>query len=253
MNYKKTIVAAVIAVVFLAPAIIFAQTATEKRNQALENARKVFCEKAANFYGKLNQRLDERGAKLEERKTEREQNMEGRRDNRDAKREEARDRWQERRSDFYQKLEERAQNDAQKQALVIFKQKVEAAIIARKTAIDAAKQIFRDGLDKLIAERKAAVDTAKNALRNATRTAHENASLECQNGEPQTIRETLRTRLKEAREKFEADRQAIEKLKDGVKPLIEARKAAVEKAISDFKAAMESARTELKTAWEENQ
>ena len=112
---------------------------------------------------------------------------------------------------------------------------------------DEAISDFRDALDQAIANRKTAVETAKNNYLAAYQAAIDKAKADCAAGiDPAKVRDTLQVALKAAREKFNSDKQAIEKL--NLKPLVEARQQAFKEALDYFKKAMQEARDKLKAA-----
>lgn len=210
------------------------------------------CLQTGNLSSKIDQRLTEREAKIQEKITERTQNFEQRRENRDSKLEQLREKWDENREQFYAKLTEKAGTDAKKQALVKFKAAVEAAVKARRAAIDQANSAYRAAINKLIANRKTVIDSAKSTYRNAIRLAFKNANDACAKNDVDSakVREQLKAELKIAQDKYQTDIQAAEKVGKSAQDLIKARRDSVEKALADFKTAMEKARTDLKAVWE---
>lgn len=209
------------------------------------------CARTGELLSKIDQRLTDREAKIRERRTERAGNFKERRDNRDAKLEQFRDKWNENREQFYAKLGEKADTDAKKQALEKFKITVETAVKTRRAAIDQAIENYREAVDKLVADRKAAIDAVKSTYRSATRLAFQNANDECAKNDvdPAKVREQLRADLKAARDKYQTDIQAAEKVGKSIQDLIKARREAVAKAVADFKTVLEKARVDLKAAF----
>ena len=67
--------------------------------------------------------------------------------------------------------------------------------------------------------------------------------------DPAAIRETLRAALDAAKTKLRSDLQAVEKLGDATKALIETRRAAHDKAMADFKIALDKAKADLRVAF----
>lgn len=246
MNYKKIIgyVAVILAVaVFLTAGIVSAQ----KRTAATGEGKNLICSRISELRAKTTARLGEKNTKLGERQTERNQKITDNREKRDNKLSESRTNWNERRNEFFQKLEEKAITDAQKQAVATFKSAVETAIAKRKADVNAAISAFRTDFDKLISDRKMAVDQARITLNNSISMAFDKADTDCKNGvSAVTVRENLKTSLKNAQEKFTADKKTIDKIKTGAQTLIAAKKTAFEKAISDFKNAMQTAKNMLK-------
>lgn len=240
---KKTsnkITIAVLASLFF-PFVISAQVVTSTFDV------KGFCDRTDNYSVKIMQRFTEREKRLEERAAERLNNLNNRRTERNDKLFKNRQESEKRLIEHFAELETRAETFEEKQALVKFKSSVEMAIATRKSAVDSAIQAFRSGVDQAITERKFAIDSAKVSFKNSTQAAFDKAKADCGNRvAPVTIRETLAQNLRVAREKFEADRKAIEKMQENIQSLISTRKTAVEKATSDFKTAMEKAKEDLK-------
>lgn len=229
------------AINLFSPALIFAQETPTPKG---------FCTRVNEFTSRIDERITDREAKLQAKRQERANNLVEQKNKRDTLRSKNRVGRDENRQEHYTKLESRATTDAQKQAVVVFKTTVEAAVSARKAVVDNAIKAFRQSVDQSIASRKSAVDGAINTFKNAKIAAVEKAKADCAaRVDPRTVRETFRTNMKAAQDKFKSDRQAIETLKDTFEPIRTARKQAVEKAIADFKMIMEKARTDLKATF----
>lgn len=209
------------------------------------------CLQIGNLSSKIDQRLAERETGIQEKRTERTQNFEAKRESRDKELEQLRERWNENREQFYAKLTEKADTDAKKQALVKFKAAVEAAVKARRAAIDQANSVYRAAIDKLVASRKTAIDAAKSTYRVAVQAAFKKATDACAKSDADfaKIREQLKAELKAAQDKYQTDVQAAEKVGKSVQDLITARRESVSKALADFKTALEKAKTDLKAVW----
>jgi hypothetical protein len=222
------------------------QRASESHNE-LRNKQLQFCNLIGIWTDKVDQNIIGRQFKIQGRQTERSGKLNERRDNRDVKLEQYRQNWEEKWEKHFEKLEEKATTSVQMEALVEFKEAVKDAIASRQAAIDAAISEYRTDLDKMIADRKTATENAKIEYQNAYKTAIDKAKTDCAAGiDPAQVRETLRAALKAVKDKFEKDRQAIEKM--DVKPLVDARQQAFKEALEYFKKAMQEARDKLKTA-----
>lgn len=245
-NFRKisiSILVMLLAVSFLLPVLSMA-----KSDNAGGKNKGVFCSRIENWIERVDQNLAKNQERLTNRQEERLQNLEKRRLQREEKLAEHREKWEQNREEQYTKLEEKAQTDAQKQAVLEFKQAVEAAISARKTAVDAAISTFRTGLDQLINNRKTATENARNAYRNAYQVAVQKAKDDCAAGvDANQIRTTFMAELKAGKDKYNSDRQAIEKI--STKTLVETRQDAFKKALNDFKAAIQAAKDELRAAF----
>jgi len=213
---------------------------------AAKNA--TICDNLEKWVVKTDQVLTDRETKIDEKQTERLEKLNEKRDNRDQKLEQFRTFWEEQWDKHFTALEEKASTSEQKQALVDFKEAVKDALASRQAAVDSAINQFRTDLDKLIADRKTAIETARNAYLNAYNAAVQTAKDSCTNGsDPAQIKETLKAALKAARDKFNSDRQAIEKM--DVKKLVEARQQAFKEAFDYFKKVMEEERAKLQVAF----
>jgi len=223
------------------------QKASESYNQIIRNRQLQFCNQLVNWTAKIDQTITQRQTKIQERQTERLEKLEQRREDKNGKLEQYREKWEEKWEEHFDKLEDIATTSAQMEALIEFKQAVKEAIASRQAAIDEAISDFRDALDQAIANRKTAVETAKNNYLAAYQAAIDKAKADCAAGiDPAKVRDTLQVALKAAREKFNSDKQAIEKL--NLKPLVEARQQAFKEALDYFKKAMQEARDKLKAA-----
>jgi hypothetical protein len=150
----------------------------------------------------------------------------------------------------YEKLLGHATTDEQKAAVEKFKSTVEALVIARRAAVDAAIAIYRSGMEKLITDRKAGMDVALATYKAAIKAAEQKAATDCAAGiDPLTVRTNLKSAADAARAAYKSEREIVKKISDQVKTLGDARKAAFEKALNDFKVALETAKNELKAVF----
>jgi len=224
---------------------------TVRENLASKSAQRqgnLICDNLEKRVVKIDQTLTEREMKIEEKQTERLEKLNEKRENRDVKLEQHRETWEEKWEEHFVMLEEKASTSEQRQALVEFEEAVQDAKASRQVVVDKAISQFRTDLDKLINDRKTAIETARNTYINAYNVAVQNAKQTCiDGGDPSQIKETLKAALKTAKDKFNSDRKAIEKM--DVKKLIEARQQALREALEYFKKAMEEVRTKLKAAF----
>ena len=210
--------------------------------------QRAFCLRIENWIEKVDQNLVRNQERIMNKQEERLQNMEEKRLQREQKLVDFREKWEQNRERQYEKLQEIAQTDAQKQAVLEFKQTTETALTARKIAVDAAISAFRSGLDQLINNRKTTVENAKNTYRNTYQVAVQKAKEDCAaEVDANQVRTTFMATLRAGRDKYNSDRQGIEKI--STKALVETRQAAFKKALDDFKTAMQTAREKLRTAF----
>lgn len=232
--------------IILFPSLVFAQNG----NQGVEQKIKNFCNQLSNLTSRVDQRASGLGEKLQLKRNEIQNKIQERRENRDVKLEQVREKWDANREEHFTKLEEKAQTEEQKQAVIDFKKAVKDAITARRLAIDTAIDDFKAGTDQAIAERKSAIDKLSDEYESAVKEAITKATTDCASGaSAATIRQNLANDLKAARDKFNSEKQALDKLQVEKDQLIAEKKAAFDKAISDFKVAMEKARNDFKNSF----
>jgi gas vesicle protein len=146
-------------------------------------------------------------------------------------------------------MEARAKTTEQKKAILAFEKEINAAVSARRSAVDDAISRFRKGIKSAIDARKSAITEAISDFKEAIDDAVEKAENDCQNGTAlASVRQVLRTSFQNARVKLQTDKQSIEKLGPNVQTLVATRQKAVQKAVEDFRAAVEKARNNLKNA-----
>ena len=188
---------------------------------------------------KLKASQDKRLANLQERQSKRAEQLKALRAAQDAAR-----------AAIYVKLTAKATTTAQSQAVVKFKADMEAAVIVRRSAVDAAIATYWTALNNDLKNRQAAVMTAEQNFISAMNTALSTASSECGSATAgATVRAHFGTSIEAAKSKFAQDRKAIDKFGPQVKISILARNQAIQKAVTDFKAAVEKARVELKVVF----
>jgi plastocyanin len=208
-----------------------------------------FCVRLENASTKLDRDMAEKNKKLDEQNTARNSKLEKDRSNRDEKLSQQKIDADKNLANRYATLQGKAKNDAQAKALDAFHVAMTTALSARKAAFDSARNTFRAGIDSAVAARKAGMQTAVTTFQNALKAAEAKAKADCAGGvAPATIRTTFQAEVKAAREKFAADRKAVEKLTANMKTLTTARRVAMEKARVAFKVAVEKATKDLKAA-----
>ncbi|OHA46569.1 MAG: hypothetical protein A3A80_01735 [Candidatus Terrybacteria bacterium RIFCSPLOWO2_01_FULL_44_24] len=196
-------------------------------------------------------RTSDRSDVLSAKTSEREDTLQTKREERDAKLAAHRDTQDAHLDEVFAKIEAKAQNESQQEAVNAFKIILLEAIDTRRAAVDQAIETFRSGVDDAVEARKTARDAAVDAYKIAISDAFNKAEADCVAGvNAATVRTTLRSSLEAARAKFKSDRQAIDKISDTIKPLVETKQAAFKKAHDDFKASLEAAKATLKTALE---
>lgn len=225
-----------------------------KREEREEEREKKFCTRFTAMAEKIAERMEERGSKIKERASHRESAMEERRDKRDDQLDGNRDEQDARRAKLYVELEARADTDAEKAAVVTFKETMDDLVKTRRAAVDAAIAAFRSGVDTAITSKKDGASSAYTDFKTAVDAAVAKAKSSCESGtDPDTVRDTFKADMDAARAALQDDRSDLEKVGEQVKALAEVRKTAVEKALVDFKAGAEKAREVLKAAFGETE
>lgn len=251
MSSNKTftkVLTLTLATSLLAPVVSFAQTTPG----ANVTPSKLFCSKIDQVVAPIDQRFAEREAKLQAKRQETADNLTKKISDRDAHLAEVRATADANRKAEYAKLEARATTDAQKQAVAAFEATTDAAIAARKAAVDSAISMLRQNVAQAIATRKAAVDTATNTFKTAKTAAIQKAKTDCAAGvDAKTVRDTFKASMKTAQNKLKSDYQAIDKVKGSFETIRTEKKQALDKAFADFKTTMEKARTDLKLAFQQ--
>lgn len=209
-----------------------------------------FCGTFAETTGNIAEKLSGVRSKIEDFRENREGAMEDRRDTRDENLNEIRSEQDARRVEWYGKLEVRAKTDDEKDAVKEFEKTVDAAVETRRDAVDAARETFRSGVDALVAGKKTSVESAADNFENAVNAAVAAAKADCEAGkDPETIRNTFRKSLKNARETLSKERKSSEGIGDQVEALAKTRNESVRKAVEAFNATLKSAAETLKKAF----
>ncbi len=251
----RRVAAAALAASMLMPLAVSAKGRhlTENTNESSDhgssNAGANFCtqlakrpssEKFANILGGHRQ-------KLLEKRTERDADLKKKREERDAREAEMRAKADAHRAELIAKLKEKFTSDAQKQAIIAFQQAVDAAVKAKRAAMDAAQDAFRKGLDQLLTGRQTAIDAALKAFSDAILAAEAKAKADCAKtgADPVAIRAAFRTSVEAARDQLKTALSNVEKVGPSLQALLDTRKAAFDKAKDDFHAALDKAKVAL--------
>ena len=242
MNFNKTVILLVVATILIVPNLVSAQNSTSSLQ--LGN---IFCTKILPLSEKVIGRISDRITNLQSKRDEIENRLAEHWAQQNANLAQKRDQWDAYRNELFAKLEEKF-GSTNHDAVLAFEQAVDAAISARRAAIDSAISSFQQGMESAKSSRQAAIDAAKIAYKNSVIAAYEKAKSDCNSGVSSvTVRQNLYNDLIAAKDKYKTDYAAIEKLSTTIDQLIATRKAAIEKAIADFKAAMEKARADFKS------
>ena len=211
------------------------------------NTAANFCTRIANVKTELNTKLATLETSRTAKRTEILNMLKARRDDRAAQIKTQRDEQKLKFEDNIEAIEDTATTSDEKAAVGAFKAAVEAAMIVRKTAVDAAQATFKTTLDSLVNSRQEAIRTAGATFKAAVALALAKAQTDCAaNVDPVTVRTTLMNSIREASTKFHSDVQAVEQIGQQVKEAAATRNAAVKAANKAFKDTILKAKQDLK-------
>ena len=157
------------------------------------------------------------------------------------------------RGQHFTKLEDDATTADQTQAVKDFEAAVQAAVTARRAAVDKARADFKTGVAAAVAGRQAQIKQALATFHSAVAAALAQAQTSCAAGtSPQTVMQTLKTQLEAARTALKAALQSASKVGSQVKQLAATRNAAIQAANAAFKQAVQDAAAKLKASLGQN-
>lgn len=222
----------------------------EIKKEKLETRQEKICDRISELAGKVGGKIEEKESALSLRQEERMAKWTRHIEEQSAKISQLRADHEANYDEHFKALEDKAQTDGQKKAVADFEAAVEAALTARRSAVDSAQKTFREGVKSAISGRKTDASQLMSDFNAARTAAFQKAESDCAEGVgAEAVKKNLRSDLQAAKTKLQGDRKNIEKVGSVVKELAAARRQAVEKAHVDFKAAMEKARAELKKAF----
>ncbi|MFH2063313.1 MAG: hypothetical protein ABIJ46_04120 [bacterium] len=153
---------------------------------------------------------------------------------------------------FEMMLERAGDNEDLAEAVMEFRDGVEAALADRQAAVDAAIEAYTDSLDQAIAERREASDAAVAELRSAVTAAVDAAKADCAAGQDGVqVRQSLNDAVKAAHDQFISDWREIRSLNDEVQQLVEERNEAFRAAWVEFKVQVEQVSADFKARLQE--
>lgn len=244
------LVSALLGMVFIShSSVASAQSSSIPAMNQRENTSQ-FCTRLNNNVDKFLDKLSAGEVRINEQRNEQTTKLEARAKERADRLALNRSEWDKERQAQYEKLSVKDGASEEKEALLRFRTIREAAVAARRTAIDAAISAYQNGVKQVVADHSASQDRIRISYRTSVSTAFDKAKAGCaERLTPSSVRETLRSSLKSAREKLSAERGALEKVSVKVRTLGETRKFAVEKALADFKTQIDQARNDLKSVF----
>ena len=208
-----------------------------------------FCETFGTIANAINSQFATRSSKVSEVKASQNQTLAARQAAADAKLAAARAKAEANATNHFTALESEAKTDAQKQAVAAFRARINAALSARRAAVDAANADFRAGISSSVSVHDSRVEAAVATFKVDLAAAFRAAQASCAAGAaPQTVHETLLSGLKAARDKLQNTIRSLDQAKTSTTPLTTAHREAIAAADAAFRASVQTAATELKAA-----
>ena len=208
-----------------------------------------FCANIATFHGQYSSNIQGKVNALQQKIQTNGTDINSARVAKDKKIADERQKISQQKALQYQKLEAKATTDAQKTAIKTFETTVNAAALAKQSAIDAATKTYRSGVDALMVSKRPLVQSAAPAFKTSVTTALDKAKADCAAGKSSSVVfATLTTSLAAAKTKFNSAVQTGNAIGSQMKTLVATKNAAVKKAMSDYKVAVQKATADLKTA-----
>ncbi len=175
------------------------------------------------------------------------------RQNADAKLQQNRDNGLKNRQAIYAKLTSKAGTDEQKkQAVTTFQTTIEAAVVVREAAIDAARATYRQSFDQLVSQHQSTSAGVLATFQTAIQTAITQASSQCSTGiAPASVKETFQAAMVSARAARQAGVGQADDIAAQLKQLAQTRDGAIQSATLTYQTAMKAAAGALRTAFGE--
>ncbi|MEI7749792.1 MAG: hypothetical protein WCJ25_02210 [Candidatus Moraniibacteriota bacterium] len=226
------------------------QEAGQGQSGAGTQVKGQFCNRFTETAGSISEKLSGIQSRIDGRGVDKTGTIDGNRATRDANLKSVRLGQDTRRAEWYAKLDETATTDAQKTAVEEFKKTVDAAVMARRSAVDSAIAAFRSGVDALVSGKKTSATSAADNFRSAVDAAITVAKSDCAAGnDPEAIRSMFRASLKAAKDTLATERKSVEGIGPQIDTLAKTRNAATKSAVETFNAALKAATEKLKTAF----
>ena len=254
MRNKQILVAAVMIAASIAPSFAFAALGTRINANATISAKVPaganFCTNLNTYTNRIAESLTKGSANLDGRQSKNRETLQERETTRAEKLTQTREYGDADRQEIYARLMANASTtEAHKQAVIQFQATVEAAVTARRGAVDAAIKTYWDGMNSAMSGRQTSIDAARAKFVTAVNSAISTAQSSCaSNADAGMVKAQFTASIAAAKTQFSTDRKAIDKYGEQVKALVQTRNTAVRKAFDDFHKTMEQARITLKTA-----
>ena len=207
-----------------------------------------FCNAITERVSSMQKQFSDMKGKLGERKTDRKDNLEKRWGDYLNNLNGGHDKQARELSGSVEKLNKRATTDIQKAAVEIFRQAMQAALAARKTAVAASLKTFHDGVAAALEAKKSSLANALKTATDAITAAGDKAKADCASGaDAKTVRTAFMSGVQSARSNFNSARKQDD-MSSQMKQLTAAKNAALKKRQDDFHTAVVAARDALKGA-----
>lgn len=157
------------------------------------------------------------------------------------------------RADLYKKLRAKAKTQTktpeQKEAVEQYIQKIEAAVLQRRSSHDVRQSAFNKEFDTLVAAHRSSVNEGIVKLREAIAKSVTTSILDCEDrGADKVLKSVLTPSIAQADKAFVSTSVGDVDLKKSMKTLVDTRKSAMSAIDEDFKSSTTDARLVLKTA-----
>lgn len=237
--------------------IIFAAVVVTSENgfavtQSITTRASLFCENMSNKGAETLAKVDSLTAKLIQSWEKRDANFTAKWTEIDKNVATQRKAADEARFADYSKLEAKAKTASQSEAIRAYENSVNAAVDVRRTSYDEARNVFRTGVKIAIEGRRSIVNGQVNDFRASVNLAIEDAKTDCVDAKitKATTRLAFVDALKAAQNTFKNVRGDDLKVKEQVKPLVDARVASFAAANQAFQTSMSLAKSALVAAFE---
>lgn len=151
--------------------------------------------------------------------------------------------WDKLRADHYEKLDQRAKTEVQHEAVRMYKETIEDAVVKRRNMVDEAISTFRSALGGFVNDNQSQLDQLVQTYKNAVEAALQKAHNSCIDGSsPDNVKAELANDLKSAREQLQS---STIKVHDEIEISRNSRQSSIQAAIDQFKQTAQVARQTL--------
>jgi hypothetical protein len=232
----------------LAPVLVHAQN--DNALSANDKIKKNICTLYSNKFSKATGKIADNQIKLDSMRAEQLSKLGKNQADYDQKLSNIRITADQKRATQIVKMIGKASTSEQKAAVETFNAAITKALADRRSTVDSATTAYRTALDKVLTDRKTSINQATATYKAAVEAAYAKASSSCQSAvDKKTITKTLNADLKAAKDKFNSDRQSVDKFRSLIAPLLKTRQQAINNAVKAYNKAVEDARVALKAAF----